>query len=235
MKKTIKILFILMAMCLLLGACAQTAEPEINDEVQQMKYYFDTYGDTYATIILRYMYEAGDITDDDYSGDIAARGNSFDDAALAEYDELSLFMSGQLESLTCEDFSIRISLLMEDLYDYGVSVSLFRDQETRDRFESAVRAVDAWLAQPDDEHTKAMEAMITQDDITPGEIVYLYYDLFNNAGRLSGPIEVDGQTYDFFSYADARIIDEKTGMTLLMIQEEAAAKLREMNRCAIEE
>ncbi len=232
MKTTIKMILIMAAAGLLLGACA-AAEPETNDEIQQLRYYFDTYDDTYAAIRLRQMYEVGDITDDDYNGDIAARGDSFDDAAMSAYEELSLFMSGQLESLNCEDFSIHISLLMEDLYDYGVSISLFRDQETRDRFESAVLAVEAWLNQPDENNTKTMEDMIAA--ISPGEIVFLYYYIFNSAGRLSRPILVDGQSYDFFEYADTRIIDEETGMTLLMMQEDAAARLRQMNRCAIEE
>jgi hypothetical protein len=224
---------IVTAICLMLGACA--AEPDVRDEARQLQYYYDTYDDTYAALLLRQMYEAGDITADDYKGDMAARGDSFDDTAIAQYHQLSQLLNGRLETLTCEDFSINVSLLMADLYDYGVSISLFNNQQTRNRLERAIGAVNSWLNQPDENNTKTMEDMITRRDITPGEIVFLYYYMFNSAGRLSGPILVDGQTYDFYEYADARMIDQKSGLTLLTLQEEAAAKLRQMNRCAIEE
>ena len=184
MKSGIKRVVCIMA-CLILAACSTPAQ----DTPAQLQYYVDNYGDVYAAQLLRAQYEAGDIQADDYAGDYVAVGDSFDAAEISDYAQLAAMMNGRLEALSCEDYAIGIAILMEALQNNSVCISFFDDQQTRDRFEETLGLIDTWLTQPDENNTVRMENALTQRDITDGEIVYLYYYIFNGMNAINGNIQ----------------------------------------------
>jgi hypothetical protein len=205
----------LAAAALLLGACTietqSEASPSLTLSQQQiqeresaMKYYYDTYGDIYAALSLREMFEAGQITQDEYKGAYAQAGDALGKADIKESHKLEGLLNCALTRLSEKDLLKDRLILTEAIKNSPMLISIFDTQQQRDEVEKAVGIIDEWTKTPDDTHTASMEAELQSDGLSCGARVYLYYYLSQASGNVRS-VGADGKTYDIAYYLDNRL------------------------------
>lgn len=184
---------------------APTMSQQQIDELQSaMKYYYDTYGDIYAVIALRDMFEAGQITQDDYSGAYAQAGDTLSRADIKEYRKLRDALNCTLTRFSEKDLLKCRAILMEAMKKSPVLISIFDTQQLRDAVENAVKITDEWALSPDDSHTANMEAELNSEELNCGARVYLYYYVAALSGSMQS-VNADGETYDPAYYIEKRL------------------------------
>jgi hypothetical protein len=225
---SITLLAALLAALLLTACTAETdagaspyptlSQQQIDEQETEMKYYYDTYGDVYAALTLRDMFEAGQITQQDYSGAYAQAGENLSRADIKEYHKLSDALNCLLTRLSEKDLLKDRLILTEAMKQSPVLISMFAAQQQRDAVEHAIKTIDDWAESPDDGRTKNMETELCSGGLSCGARVYLYYYIAGTSGGVQS-ISADGQTYEPAYYLDNRLGSYLTdALTELLLQ-----------------
>jgi hypothetical protein len=189
---------------------------EITYEVLKLREYINENGDDYSYVRLKEMYEAGEITREDYTLEDEYNAEGFL-AALGDVYTVYSDILNQMASFAEKGY---------------LELSLFNEQEARDSEEDIVKVVRKWNEDPSSENTYEMEiALLSLKD--PGEISYVGAWIFG--GSNYGNISREDTEYDFITYVKDVIIDKENNRTLSNIIFEAQDILYYTNNTSNEE
>ncbi len=169
-----------------------------------MQYYIDSYNDMHAALVLRQMFEAGEITQETYTGGYAAAGDALDVLHIHELHKAASVLNGRLSGLSQKSL-LKFSLILSELMKTSpVMISIFSDQSQRDEVENAVKVIDTWALMPGDGNTKAMEDVLLSQRLSCGAKVYLYCYLTAASSRVES-VMYNGEKYAPAYYIESRL------------------------------
>lgn len=180
------------------------SQQQIRQETLAMRHYYDAYGDIYATLVLREMFEAGEITQEDYSEIYTSAGDALSRTDINEYHKIRDVLNCRRSRLSQKDLLKCQVILMEKMKSRPVLISIFDLPEQREEVEKELQVIDEWAASPDDGNTGRLESELVSERLSCGARVYLYYYIRGKSGNIEA-IELDGKEYDPVYYIDSRI------------------------------
>jgi hypothetical protein len=180
------------------------SQQQIEQRLAAMKYYYNTYGDIYAAVALRDMFEAGQITQEDYTGACGQTGDALRHADIKELHKLRDMLNCLLTRLSQKNLLKCRLILSEAMKECPVLISIFNSQQQRDEVENAVKTIDKWALSPDEQHTKDMETKLGSEAISCGARLYLYYYAAEASGQIQ-TVSADGEIYDPEYYIEVKI------------------------------
>ncbi len=219
MKKKL-IIFISLLLVVLLGVIVlnltkTTIPKETLAIINNYKRYYEEYGDYYALILIKKLYEDENITKDSYYNEVNEILNETYPEATTQYSYYSALLNGRMEEIDEVSFGYFLDALVSNAYTGQLRLSLFDHPKQRERVEAGVKIIDKWIENPNDGNTKAFEQLMSSKELTDEEKVYL---MRWNEGRTSfKDISKGGKIYSYEEYTEKVIIDEEKQFTYLNI------------------
>lgn len=180
------------------------SQQQIELDNLEMRYYYDTYKDEYAALVLREMFEAGELTEEEYCGVYAAAGNALSSADIKEYHKISDILNCRLTHLSQKDLLKCRLIITEKIKSSPVMISLFDLPDQRDEVESAIKLINEWAGRPDNSNTKKLENELVSGSLSCGARVYLYYYVCGISSNIEA-VEFEGEKYDPAYYIESRM------------------------------
>ncbi len=194
----------------------QTPEPTMAPEemanlerFQALKRYCDDYGDEYSALLLRDMYEAGEITEKQYQSVALTEsfrylsGDMFKDFK-SSYERTSKIINGEMEYVNSDEIDEILSMIDSFAEKGIVFVSLYKNEQ-KERLLTALDLINKWYENPTDETREAVEDMYFSEELTPGETMQLFFYMIKTPNKIK-KIIVGSKTYDIEIYINDTII-----------------------------
>jgi hypothetical protein len=144
-------------------------------EAEELAFYWENYNDESAALQLKAMYDAGEITDSVFCGDMVGFAATCSQLKADAYRLAADAVNGRALGGVDGEEKWKAWGSLDAFLSFGrLPVSLFETKEQRARVLYGINVINTWYQDPNDENGETLEAMLTSEDLAPGEFLFLY-------------------------------------------------------------
>lgn len=150
--------------------------------------YCRDHNDWYAAVLLKEMYDNGEITQEQFSElyNISAFENAkdFDDEVWKQIKDHLVNISSILneETVSCNETDVKAfyNYLCSSAQKGTVYITLFNTQEKKNNIKSGIDYIRKWFKDPSEDNLALVKEVLSAEALSPGEVLFLGSQLYYN-------------------------------------------------------